>query len=255
MLSHDRKSKILEIAQSEGTLRVEDLAQRLGVADQTIRRDLSHLAKSGQIQRVHGGAVLTSTARNLDYDRRRNRNIEGKRRIGQACARLINNGSSVFMNIGTTAEAVAAEMMGHSDLLVVTNSLNTANILAVNPNIEILVAGGTLRRTDGGLLGNMTAQFLELFKFDHAVISCAGIDDDGDLLDFDLQEVHATQSILRQASAVHVVADNTKVRRRAPGKISNLSKVDTWVTDAPLPEDLSTLCRETDTHVIVAGAA
>ena len=255
MLGHDRKFRILEIAQSEGTLRVEDLAQRLGVADQTIRRDLSQLAKSGQLERVHGGAVLSSTANNLDYEKRRNRNAEGKGQIGRAGANLIQNGASVFMNIGTTAEAVASEMMGHSDLLVVTNSLNTANILSVNPNIEIIVAGGTLRRTDGGLLGNLTAQFLELFKFDHAIISCAGIDDDGDLLDFDLQEVHATQSILRQASSVHVVADSTKVRRRAPGKITNLRNVDTWITDAPLPQELSDLCKELETRVIIAEAA
>lgn len=254
MLSHDRQSKILEIARLEGTLRVEDLAQRLGVADQTIRRDLSHLADAGKLERVHGGAILHSTANNLDYDRRRNRNIEGKRRIGRACATLIQNGSSVFINIGTTAEAVAAELMNHADLLVVTNSLNTANILSVNPNIEIMVAGGTLRRTDGGLLGNLTAQFLELFKFDHAVISCAAIDSDGDLLDFDLQEVHATQSILRQATSVHVVADTTKVNRRAPGKISNLGNIDTWVTDAPLPAELSELCHDLQTRVIVADA-
>lgn len=254
MLGHDRKSKILEIAQSEGTLRVEDLAQRLGVADQTIRRDLSQLADAGQLERVHGGAVLSSPSSNLDYEKRRNRNAEGKQRIGRACASLVQNGSSVFMNIGTTAEAVASEMMGHSNLLVVTNSLNTANILAANPDIEIIVAGGTLRRADGGLLGNVTAQFLELFKFDHAIISCAGIDDDGDLLDFDLQEVHATQSILRQASSVHVVADSTKVRRRAPGKIANLRNVDTWVTDAELPRDLSDLCDNLQTRVIVANA-
>lgn len=253
MLSHDRQSRILEIAQSEGTLRVEDLARRLGVADQTIRRDLSRLAQEGRIERVHGGAVLSSRESNLDYNKRRNRNATGKQQIGRACAQLIQNGSSVFINIGTTTEAVASELLGHSDLLVVTNSLNTANSLALNPEIEIIVAGGTLRRTDGGLLGNLTAQFLELFKFDHAVISCAGIDSDGDLLDFDLQEVHATQSILRQASSVHVVADHTKVGRRAPGKISNLAEVTTWITDAPLPDEYRDLCQALDTRVIVAA--
>lgn len=251
MLGQDRKSEILSIAQSEGTLKVEDLARRFGVADQTIRRDLDQLSDAGQLERVHGGAVLPSGLGNLDYVQRRNRNIEGKRKIGRACARHIPNGSSVFINIGTTTEAVAAEMMTHRDLLVVTNSLNTANILAANPHIEIVVAGGTLRRTDGGLLGNLTTQFLDLFKFDYAIVSCAGIDADGDLLDFDLQEVHATKTIMRQSKSSFVVADHSKFLRSAPGKIGNLSDVDSLFTDATPAEGIAGILEGSETSVVI----
>lgn len=251
MLGRDRKTEILSIAQSEGTLKVEDLARRFGVAEQTIRRDLAQLSEAGQLERVHGGAVLSSGIGNLDYVQRRNRNMEGKRRIGRECVRHIPNGSSVFINIGTTTEAVASELMTHSDLLIVTNSLNTANILAANPNIEIVVAGGTLRRTDGGLLGNMTTQFVDLFKFDYAIISCAGIDADGDLLDYDLQEVHATKTIVRQSKTAFVVADHSKVLRSAPGKIGNLSGVNALFTDTPLPSELSRIAQAAETEVYI----
>lgn len=251
MLGRNRKSEILSLAQAKGTLKVEELARRFGVAEQTIRRDLMQLADAGQLERVHGGAVLSSGLGNLDYVQRRNRNIDGKRRIGRECARHIPNGSSVFINIGTTTEAVASELMTHLDLLVVTNSLNTANILAANPNIEIVVAGGTLRRTDGGLLGNMTTQFVDLFKFDYAVISCAGIDADGDLLDFDLQEVHATKAIIRQSKSTFVVADQSKIRRSAPGKIGNLAQANALFTDGPLPDEIAQAVQGHDTEVVV----
>lgn len=253
MLSRSRKSEILAIAQSGGALKVEDLARRFDVAEQTIRRDLAQLSKTGQLERVHGGAVLSPGLGNLDYVQRRNRNAEGKRRIGRQCARHIPNGSSVFINIGTTTEAVACEMMTHTDLLVVTNSLNTANILAANPNIEIVVAGGTLRRTDGGLLGNMTTQFVDLFKFDYAIISCAGIDADGDLLDFDLQEVHATKAIMRQSKSAFVVADHSKILRSAPGRIGALADVDALFTDAPLPEDFAQKIEPLETEIHLCG--
>ena len=254
MLSQNRKSEILQLAQSEGTIRVEDLARRFGVAEQTIRRDLAQLSQSGQLERVHGGAVMSSGLGNLDYMQRRNRNTEGKARIGRECAQHIPNGATVFINIGTTTEAVAREMLTHTDLLVVTNSLNTANILAANPNIEIVVAGGSLRRTDGGLLGNLTTQVVDLFKFDFAIISCAGIDGDLDLLDFDFQEVRATKSIIRQSKSTFVVADSSKILRSAPGRIGNLGDADTLFTDAPLPDDLGAKSHALDTSVIVAGS-
>ncbi len=253
MLSRNRKTEILRIAQEEGTIRVEDLAGRFEVAEQTIRRDLAQLSEAGQLERVHGGAVLSSGIGNLDYVQRRNRNTEGKARIGRECAGHIPNGSTVFINIGTTTEAVARELLTHKDLLVVTNSLNTANILAANPDIEIVVAGGSLRRTDGGLLGNLTTQVVDLFKFDYAIISCAGIDSDFDLLDFDFQEVRATKSIIRQSKSTYVVADSSKILRSAPGRIGNLGDADTLFTDAPLPPDLTRRAGDLDTTIAIAS--
>jgi len=180
-----------------------------------IRRDLAQLSEVGQLECVHGGAVLSSGIGNPECVQRCNRNTEGKARIGRDGARHISNGSTVFINIGPTTEAVAREMLTLKDLIVVTNSLNTDNILAANPDFEIVVADGSLRRTDGGLPGNLTTQVVDLFKFDYVIISCAGID-------FDFQEVRATRSILRQSKSAHVVADSSKTLRSAPGRVGNL---------------------------------
>lgn len=252
MVSGIRKTEILEIARLRGKVEVEDLARSFGVTVHTIRRDLRELADQGHLERVHGGAVLRSGLTNLDYVRRQQLNAQGKQKISRLCASEIPDNCSVFINIGTTTEAVAKELQNHSRLLVATNSLNSANLLAANPDCEIIVVGGTLRRADGGLLGNMTAQVVDLLKFDLAVISCAGIDEEGDILDFDLQEAHVTRTIMRHAKAVFVVADRTKIGRAAPGRIGSLSEIHTLFTDAPLPPSLTEICTRSDTRVVVA---
>lgn len=233
-----RKAEILEIARQDGRVSVEGLSRHFDVTVHTIRRDLADLADSGHLERVHGGAIVSGGIKNIDYVQRQQLNAAGKQAIAKACAAAIPNRANVFLNIGTTTEAVARELMNHQELMVVTNSLNTANILSANPNIDIVVAGGSLRRADGGLLGNLTKQVVDLFKFDYAVISCAGIDADGELLDFDLQEVHATQSIIARSRSTFVVADHSKIMRTAPGRIGFVGDIHTLFTDAPLPEDL-----------------
>lgn len=247
-----RSAEILELARTEGKVYVDQLAQHFDVSTQTIRRDLAELADTGKLERVHGGAILPSGVDNIDYLERKVLNADGKARIGRACADRVPENAAIFINIGTTTEAVSRALQAHKNLLVVTNSLNTANLLAANPDCEIVVAGGNLRRSDGGLLGNYTDQIVELFKFDLAIISCAGIDADGDLLDFDLQEVHATRAVIRQAKSVYVVADQSKIGRSAPGRIGNLAQVDKIFTDAPLPDALAQACLRHETEMVVA---
>lgn len=118
---------------------------------QTIRRDLRDLCAAGLLERVHGGAILPSGVRNIGYDDRRALSRDAKLRIAVRAAKLIPDNASLFLTIGTTVEAVAHALHGHKNLMVVTNNLNVANILARNPSCEVMVAGGSLRRTDGDL--------------------------------------------------------------------------------------------------------
>ncbi len=248
-----RQSDILEIASTEGRVTVEGLAERFGVTVQTIRRDLSELADAGKLDRVHGGAVLRSGVSNIGYEDRRTLNADAKTRMAKACANDIPDGASVFMNIGTSTEAVARQMLNHKDLMVVTNNTNVANILVENPDCEIVVAGGVLRRSDGGLVGNLTVSTIRQFKFDFAVIGCSALDPDGDLLDFDFQEVHVSQTIIAQARRTLLVADHSKFQRLAPARITSLAEIDGFYTDRPLTPDLSAKCAEWNTGLIVCS--
>ena len=247
-----RHPEILDIARRDGKVTVEGLAAHFGVTLQTIRRDLTDLAEAGRLERVHGGAVLPSGITNIGYEERRALHIEAKARIAQACAARIPNGISLFLNIGTSTEAVARALMHHADLLVVTNNMNVASILAANRDCEVIVTGGNLRRSDGGLIGRLATDTIRQFKFDLAVIGCSALDVDGDILDFDIQEVGVSQAILDQSRHTWLVADASKFARKAPARIGSLARIDSFFTDVPLPPALARACDEWATEVVVA---
>lgn len=247
-----RQPEILEIARRDGKVTVESLAAHFGVTLQTIRRDLTELAEAGRLERVHGGAILPSGVSNIGYEERRALNKDAKTAIARACAAEVPENISLFLNIGTSTEAVARELLGHRNMLVVTNNMNVANILAANPDCEVIVTGGNLRRSDGGLVGTLAAETIRQFKFDLAVIGCSALDRDGDLLDFDIQEVGVSQTILRQSRRTFLVVDHSKLKRSAPARIASLAELDCVFTDRPLPPDLMRLCQGWDTRVVTA---
>ncbi|MFV1878353.1 DeoR/GlpR family DNA-binding transcription regulator [Nioella sp.] len=250
-----RQSDILDRARSEGRVMVEGLAEAFGVTVQTIRRDLSELCDARLLDRIHGGAVLPSGVTNIGYEDRRRLNADAKEAIARACAAEIPDGASLFLNIGTTTEAVARALQGHSGLMVVTNNMNAAQILAGNPSCEVVLTGGALRRADGGLVGDLAVQTIRAFKVDVAVIGASALDQDGDLLDFDIQEVRVAHAILQQARQAILVADQGKLTRAAPVRIASLSDLDIWVTDTEPPTALRSLCAEAGTEIRVAEPA
>lgn len=244
-----RQNRILDLARAEGRVMVEDLAQRFEVTLQTIRRDLGDMAAAGLLDRVHGGAVPRMGVVNLGYEARRRMNAEAKAAIGAACAAAIPDNSSLILNLGTTTEAVAQALLHHSNITVVTNNMNVANILLANPGCEIMVAGGALRRSDGGLVGELTTQFFEQFKVDVAIIGTSALDEDGDLLDFDLAEVRVSRAILRRSRQAFLVTDHSKFGRSAPARIASLSEIDRMFIDRPPPDPLMQRCKDWGTAV------
>ena len=230
---------------------VEAMATRFAVTLQTIRRDLSELAVAGLLDRVHGGAVRRAGAVNVGHDQRRRTNAAAKSAIARACAAAIPNNCSIILNLGTTTEAVARELLQHSNITVITNNLNVANTLASNPGCEVIVTGGTLRRSDGGLVGHLTTDFFSQFKVDYAVIGVSAMDADGDLLDFDLAEVRVSKAIIARARHTCLVADNSKFSRTAPARIASLSEIAAFYTDAPLNAELTSRCRDWGTAIHV----
>src|SRR5437899_1390289 len=249
---NERQNDIIALARSIGRVTVEDLAARYDVTPQTIRRDLNELCDRRVLTRTHGGALISSSVENLSYEARRFIAAAEKRAIGIAAASLIPNKSSLFINIGTTTEEVASALMNHEDLLVITNNLNVAMTLYRHPAIEVIVAGGAVRRADGAVIGSTATSLIGQFKVDYAIIGASAIDEEGALLDFDYREVQAAQAIIANARSVMLVADSTKLRRSAPVRIAHLSQIQTFVTDAPLPAGLASICSHRGIEVVEA---
>lgn len=249
-----RKPEIISIARREGMVSVDRLVEHFGVTPQTIRRDLTELADAGQLERVHGGAVLPSTTVNIAYEERRQLNQPSKVEIARNCANHIPNDCSLFLNIGTTTEAVASELLNHQGLLVVTNNTNIAAILSASEDIEVIVTGGKLRRTDGGLVGDLARSTIEQFNFDFAVIGCSALRSNGDLMDFDMQEVGVSKAIIAHSDQVFLVADNSKFERKAPVRVATMGDIAAVFTDKSVPPECSAACEASGTKVVSAQA-
>ncbi|MCO6184910.1 DeoR/GlpR family DNA-binding transcription regulator [Rhizobium sp. L1K21] len=248
-----RQNRIMEIAKADGRVLVDDLASAFSVTPQTIRKDLNDLCEGRLLSRIHGGAIFPRGNENMEYESRRSIAASEKAEIGRRTASLIPENASLFINIGTTTEAVGDALVDHRDLMVITNNINVANRLRVFPGIEVVIAGGVVRGTDGGVVGEATVDFIRQFKVDYAIIGASAIDADGALLDYDLREVKVAQAIIANARHVILVADSTKFERAAPVRIAHLSQVQTFVTDVCKPQSLRDICREYEVRLIETG--
>jgi DeoR family transcriptional regulator, glycerol-3-phosphate regulon repressor len=247
-----RHAELVTLARERGRVSVEDLADRFSVSPQTIRKDLNELCDKLLLTRIHGGALFPSGIENVEYEERKALAAAEKEAIGRAAAALIPDRASLFINIGTTTEAVGKALLGHSGLLVITNNINVANRLRVFPNFEVIIAGGAVRGSDGGIIGEAAIDFINQFKVDFAVIGTSAIDPDGSLLDFDYREVKVAQAILANARHSILVADSTKFERTAPVRIAHLSMVNTFITNRNVPAGIRALCREADVRLVEA---
>lgn len=248
-----RQRKIMNIAQQNGSVTVENLVEACNVTPQTIRKDLNSLCAGKLLIRAHGGAILASGTENVQYEKRQDLFSEEKKQIGELCAAQITNNSSLFINIGTTTEAVARALLDHQNLMVVTNNLNVAHILLQNTTFEIIIAGGVLRHRDSGITGEATVDFIKQFKLDYAVIGTSALDEQGALLDFDYHEARVTQTILSNARERFLVSDKGKTERTAPVRVGNVSQLtDIFMNELP-SGDLHTICKQHNVAIHTTG--
>ncbi len=249
-----RQKEILNQAKKTGKVDVDELSAFFNVSPQTIRKDLNNLCNRQLLQRIHGGAIVGSSIENLGYEARKLLAPEEKKAIGARAAKLVPSNCSLFINIGTTTEQVAKELVNHRGLMVITNNIKAIEILRPSLGIELIIAGGVVRRSDGGIVGVAAVDFINLFKADYAVIGVSAIDEDGLLLDYDLSEVRVAQAIIANSRHVIMVADSMKLSRNAPIRIGHLSQIDTLVIDSKPSDDFCRICKENGVVIEVAPA-
>jgi DeoR family glycerol-3-phosphate regulon repressor len=240
----------VQLAKDQGKVLVDELAVHFEVTPQTIRKDLNDLCEQRMLRRIHGGALFPSGIENVEYEARRKIAAAEKEAIGRAAARLIPDGASLFINIGTTTEEVSKALLDHDGLMVITNNINVANRMRVYPQIEVVIAGGVVRGSDGGVVGEAAVDFIKQFKVDYAVIGASAIDPDGALLDFDFREVKVAQAIIANARHVILVCDATKYERTAPVRIAHLSQVNTFITDRCDLHVVRKVCADSNVELI-----
>jgi len=246
-----RQAKIQELVQTNGFVTIDFLAREFDVTPQTIRRDINTLSQHGTIHRYHGGAGIGSSTENVAYNQRKVLCFKEKQRIAHMVASQIPDHASLFINIGTTTEAIAQALCEHKRLRIITNNLNVATILSANANFEVIVAGGLVRQRDGGIIGEATIDFIHQFKVDYGIIGISGIDSDGTLLDFDYREVRAARAIIDNSRKVFLAADHTKFGRNAMVRLGSIVEIDALFTDRQPPSALVEIMTEAEVQLFV----
>ena len=250
-----RQSQLIESVKQHGVVSIEQLADRFGVTLQTVRRDVQRLADAGLLARFHGGVRLPgSTTENIAYRQRQALAAESKSRIARTVAARIPNGCSLLMNIGTTTEAIAHELMNHQDLRVITNNMHIATILSANRSCEVIVAGGLVRAADQGIVGEATVDFIRQFKVDIGIVGVSSIESDGTLRDYDFREVKVTQTIMSHSREVWMAADHSKFNRPAMVEVGSLQDLDVFFTDQAPPDAFAERMLQAGVECVVAGS-
>ncbi|WP_372658837.1 DeoR/GlpR family DNA-binding transcription regulator [Hydrogenophaga sp.] len=248
-----RHTQLLDAVRAQGPLTIEALAERFDVTLQTVRRDVQRLAEAGLLARFHGGVRMPgSTTENIAYRQRQAMHSEAKKRIARSIAQRVPNGCSLVMNIGTTIEAVAHELLQHRGLRVITNNLHVAALLSTNSDCEVIVAGGMVRAADQGIVGEATVDFMRQFRVDIGLIGISGIEADGSLRDFDYREVKVARTIIEQSREVWLAADHTKFNRPAMVELAHLREIDVLFTDSQPSHTFQELMVQADVECVTA---
>jgi DeoR/GlpR family transcriptional regulator of sugar metabolism len=242
-----RQRDILRTLQQARQVDVTELAQQFGVSGMTIRRDLAELDEAGQLQRVHGGAIIR---RAPAYGSRASTRAPEKAAIARAVADLVEPGAAVGIDSGTTCHAVAAELANRSDLTVVTNALSAA-ITVREGGSRVIVLGGLLT-PELSLVNPGTVQEPPQVHLDLLILGCGGLSVDRGITYFDPTEVEVRRMLAGLADRIVVAADHSKFERKMAMVLGPLDLIDVLVTDHAPPEPLRAAFATAGSEVVVA---
>lgn len=226
-----RHSHILaEVGQSP-SLRVAELASRMGVSTETIRRDLDELTEQRLINRTYGGAVRAPSTE-PSVGERHGLFIAERERIARAASARIRPGSLVMIGSGATTTHVARRIaVDHKRLTVVTHSFSIATVLSLNPTIDVLMAPGRYLASEGATVGALTTRFFGDFTADVAIVGASGLTSEG-ATDALIEEAAVYGAIVARAAEVMVVADRSKFDRVFPARFASWREIGALVSDA-----------------------
>lgn len=248
-----RRAEIVAAVGAAGSVAVAELAARLGVSEETIRRDVRLLAADGFVRKRHGAVLRPDPTMEPPLNRRMRENADAKARIASRVATLVDDGDTVLLDTGSTTIFVAHALAGRRGLKVVTNSAEAARILAADGHAGIYLAGGEMRGDDGAVFGPQAVAFVSGFFAKTAILSAGAVDAEAGLMVFDPREAAFSQAMIAQAERVIVAADRSKFGRRAFARVCGVDRIDTLVTDAAPPADLAARLAEAGARVLVAG--
>jgi DeoR/GlpR family transcriptional regulator of sugar metabolism len=237
MLHITRKSKIKEMVFEKKSVTVSELTKIFKVTEETIRRDLKQLEDEGFLNRTYGGAYISEGVQNdVDVNLREFIHVEGKKKIAAKAISHIKSGDSIFLDASTTS-LVIASMLTDQKLTVVTNSIKVVTTLMNNPNIKLVIIGGTLAGSSLSNLGRTAETNMEHYFFDTAFISCRSVSRQHGITDSNEQQAVIRQIAAQHANKVFLIADYTKFDKTSFTSICSFEDINTIIVDEKLGSD------------------
>lgn len=234
MRTGQRRREILRLLYLTGYVEAKELAAALSVDSSTIRRDLEALARTGQLQRTHGGARAKLDAVDVPYNAREHEHMHAKDAIAAAASDMVRDGDSLLLDSGSTTRQLAVALRGRRDLTVVTNDLEIARLVADYPGIHLLVTGGELLASTYTLFGERAVNFIEDLRVDWSFLGADAIDLHVGVANTNTLEVPVKRAMLAAGRTTVVLADSTKFGRRALVVVAELDEIDEIITDTGL---------------------
>jgi DeoR family glycerol-3-phosphate regulon repressor len=254
MKPQERRDRIAMLVNESSRVSVDDLAARLATSRETVRRDLALLSEQGVLRKVHGGAVPAQTALESPLAERRATARAEKIAIGKTAATLFEPGSSLLIDAGSTTAYFAKALGRTAHFTVVTNSILVASELWAAPNSgEIYLTGGRYLGDGHEVLGLLVVEQIQRLHADDAVLTIGAIDATGKFMDFDMEEAFVARAMIAAAKHTTVLADSSKLNRRALFQVCEAGEVDRLVTDKMPDASLASLLRSAGVEIIVAS--
>jgi DeoR/GlpR family transcriptional regulator of sugar metabolism len=238
MLAIQRRRKILELLQEEGSARVSALSRLFGVSEPTVRQDLERLEAEGFVVREHGGAFLKSLPQQVkNLNLQHLENMDKKARIGRRAAEMVHDEDSLILDSGSTVTEVARNLGSKHHLRIITNALNIALMLGTEFSFEINVTGGEFKAPTLSLTGERTAAYFDRIHVQRTFLAVGGVSVDAGLSYPGFADIGVKKAMIEAASEVVLVADSTKIGKVSfatlgPVELAHYLVTDDGITDA-----------------------
>lgn len=231
----DRHREILDLVKQHGEVSVAELAKLLEVSEVTVRSDLKALSENGEVRRTRGAARLPARLQlEAPLEETQKQYSAEKRRIGRAAAAMIQDGETVFLDVGSTISEVARQLSPSlRNVTFVTPGLNIAQELERLPNVQIIVTGGLLRRLQHSLVNPYALEVLRHIHADRLFLGCNGIDAAHGITNANHEEAEVKRLMVAHAREVIVLADHSKLGVVSRAKVAAADQVHSLITNAP----------------------
>lgn len=238
MFAEERQDKIMQKLNESSSLKVIELAEKFNVSESTIRRDLQEMEEKGMLIRTHGGAVgKSATSFEPSFEEKQTERHAEKVGIGSIAASMIEDGDTIILDSGTTSLEIARHITS-KDITVITNSIDIAYELSQKDNVEVIVAGGNIRKNTRAMVGYITERALNNFRVDKAFIGANGISIDDGITTPNFVEAQTKKAMISVANKVIICADSSKFNKVCFSVICPLRMVSAIITSDDLDESI-----------------